>query len=97
MLRARIQEVRDQATAQGSPLWVQAVTFLRDWYFTEEVKAKIKAVIENKDQNWPAAYHLHWGMGVRNDLRKAGFGEAEFGIQNLDNIYVPLVEEAVQE
>lgn len=44
-----------------------------------------------------ATYPLHfsWGMGVRNLLRTEGFGEDFFGIDNLDDYYVPLVELAV--
>lgn len=44
-----------------------------------------------------AGYHMGWGMGVRNALREHGFGEEPFGVRNLDNIYVPLIEEAVTE
>lgn len=40
---------------------------------------------------------MGWGMGVRNALREHGFGEEPFGVRNLDNIYVPLIEEAVTE
>lgn len=38
-----------------------------------------------------------FGMQVRNALRRAGFGEQEFGVYSLDDVYVVLLEEAVQE
>lgn len=44
---------------------------------------------------WFAPYHFTWGMAVRNLLRDKGFDEAYFGIHNLDDIYIPLVEEAL--
>jgi hypothetical protein len=39
--------------------------------------------------------HHGWGTGVRNWLRQRGLGEAYFGIDNLDDYYVPLVELAL--
>lgn len=44
-------------------------------------------------------YPLHhgWGTAVRNLLREHGFGEKEFGVDNLDDYYVPLVEVAALE
>lgn len=39
--------------------------------------------------------HFGFGMAVRNLLRKEGFGEDYFGIENLDDVYVPLLEMAV--
>jgi hypothetical protein len=37
-----------------------------------------------------------WGMSVRNLLRQKGFSEEHFGIDNLDDIYISLVEEALK-
>lgn len=71
-----------------------AVKFLQDC-IPPEVKSKIRAVIANDPVHWFADYHLSWGMGVRNALRKVGYGEAHFGVKNLDDIYVELVEEAL--
>jgi hypothetical protein len=34
-------------------------------------------------------------MSVRNLLREKGFNEKYFGVHNLDDIYVALVEEAL--
>lgn len=48
------------------------------------------------DQNgWWVPYHFYWGMSVRNTLRTKGFDEEYFKIDNLDDFYVPLVEEAL--
>lgn len=51
----------------------------------------------NEDpEHWVAPYHFFWGMNVRNLLRNKGFGEDYFKIHNLDDIYIALVEEALQ-
>jgi hypothetical protein len=52
-----------------------------------------EAYLADPDE-WYAGYHFGWGMAVRNLLREKGFGEKYFGIHNLDDIYVYLVEEA---
>jgi len=44
---------------------------------------------------WYVPYHFWWGMGVRNFLREKGFGEEYFKVDNLDDIYIYLVEEAL--
>ena len=47
-------------------------------------------------KQWAAPHHFFWGMNVRNLLRDKGFGEEYFAVHNLDDIYVPLVEEALK-
>ena len=47
-------------------------------------------------EGWHIPHHLFWGMAVRNLLRDRGFGEKYFSVHNLDDIYVPLVEEALK-
>lgn len=89
---AEREKRQDLETAKALPLWAAAVAWLRG-YLAEEVKAKIRAVVGTQD--WPAAYHMGWGMAVRNALRTHGFSEKDFRVMNLDNIYVELVEEAV--
>ena len=84
----------DLVRARASAAWDQAVSFLRD-YVPENVKQQILTMREMNDPTWPAAYHMDWGMGIRNALRQRGFGEVEMGVANLDNIYVELVEAAV--
>lgn len=47
-------------------------------------------------EGWHVPHHFFWGMSVRNLLRNKGFGEAYFSVHNLDDIYTPLVEEALK-
>ena len=89
--------------ARLTEAWSPAVAWLRTW-LTENVQAQIREamaaaatqLIERPGTipDWPAGYSV-WGMGLRNGLREHGYGEAAFGIDNLDDIYVALVEEAV--
>ena len=92
--QAKQQEAADLAMARPHPLWATAVQFLRE-HLSADVQAQIREAIPT--EAWPAAYHTFWGMGIRNALREAGYGEGPFGIANLDNIYVELVEAAVKE
>ena len=91
--RIKREGTEDLARAMATPLWAEAVTWLRG-YLSAEVLAQIRDAIAKHDPNWPAGYHMWWGMGVRNALREHGFGETAMGVENLDNIYVALVEEA---
>lgn len=59
------------------------------------VKKEIRETYAKDPDNWCAGYHFGWGMAVRNLLREKGFGEEYFGVHNLDDIYVALVEEAL--
>jgi hypothetical protein len=72
-----------------------AVDFLKKT-FTNETKQKIRKAIVADPDDWAIPYHCGWGMAVRNCLRDGGFGEEYFGIDNLDDIYVGLIEEAVK-
>jgi hypothetical protein len=92
--QAESQARRDLAVSQASVLWGPAVRFLRKELPTD-VQVQIRGKIEANDGEWPWAYHQVWGMSIRNLLRTNGFGEREFGIANLDNVYVELVEQAV--
>lgn len=85
----------DLGNAQASPLWQEAIAFLRTELapVAEEVRAAIST--SPNDHHWIAGYHFGWGMAVRNLLRQHGFGEDDFRIDNLDNIYVELVEAAM--
>ncbi len=56
----------------------------------------IKKAIELDKKSWFADYHFHWGMAIRNILRDNGFGEKEIGAKNLDDVYVDLVEDAIE-
>ena len=37
-------------------------------------------------------YHFSTGMEIRNRLRARGFDETTMGVENLDNVYVSIVE-----
>ena len=94
---ALAREKADLDAARKLPLWGEAVQFMRD-YIPPSDKGRIRAAIAHDGiRTWITPYHFHWGMAVRNALRAKGFGEREFMIDNLDNIYVPLIEEAVAE
>jgi hypothetical protein len=41
-------------------------------------------------EEWWVQWHLHGGMGLRNYLREGGFGEEDLGVENLDDVYLPL-------
>ena len=70
-----------------------AIEFLKK--LTKEDAEEIRKAIKADPKSWFAGYHFNWGMWVRNQLRSAGYGENYFGIQNLDDIYCELVEDAV--
>ena len=57
----------------------------------------VRSAIARDPQEWWVAHHFHWMMSVRNLLREHGFGEKEFGIDNLDDYAVGLVELAMEE
>lgn len=57
--------------------------------------ADIQSAYNASPEGWYVGHHFFWGMGVRNLLRSKGFGESYFGIHNLDDIYIDLVEEAL--
>jgi hypothetical protein len=71
-----------------------ALTMLKDELSksSEEIISKYK---QDPDYWW-SPYHFSWGMSVRNLLREKGFGENYFSIHNLDDIYINLVEEALE-
>jgi len=57
---------------------------------------RIREAIKADPKEWWACYHFFWGMSVRNLLRQHGMGEDFFGVANLDDIYIELVEDAMQ-
>jgi len=85
----------DLSVARASELWGEAVGFLKRT-IAPGSKSHIRARIEQDPERWWVGGHFRAGMLVRNCLRVSGYGEKEFGITNLDNIYVELLEEAVQ-
>lgn len=74
----------------------KAIEYLSE-YFPEELKVEIRYVMNEYGEDWIAPYHFGWGMSIRNKLRDSGFGEEFFEINNLDDIYVELIEAAVKQ
>jgi len=75
------QKVQDAATFLLTKLSPEDQTMIRE-----------KAA---KDPEWWTEHHMFGMMGLRNALRQSGFGEKEFGIDNLDDYAVGLVELAL--
>lgn len=71
-----------------------AVRYLCDM-LSPQSKQLIRKLAVRDPQGWWVAHHFHWGMGVRNLLRKGGFTEEYFRMGNLDDYYIGLVELAV--
>lgn len=71
-----------------------AVNFLKchsaNWKESEELKAEAKI-----NPEWWVGEHFSGMMGVRNLLRENKFGEKYFGIDNLDDYAVGLLELAL--
>lgn len=62
----------------------------------EPMAEQIRADYEKDPLNWWKRGHFHWGLAVRNQLRRQGFDAKYFGVDNLDDIYVNLVEDALK-
>lgn len=73
----------------------RAVEFLHK-DFGGAVRAQIRYDIKCYPQNWWVSKHFTWGMAVRNHLRTHGFGEKEMDVENLDDYYISIVEDAVR-
>lgn len=82
----------DNVAKLDQELVEEAVQFLRGQL--AEQMDYIRAEIAKDPQEWWVSHHHFAMMGVRNLLRGAGFGETEFGIENLDDYAVGLVEMA---
>lgn len=92
-LDARRRADRDLEIARASKHWPRAVTFLRG-LLGEDGRARVRKRMRTSPGTWWMDIHFGAGMATRNRLRDAGFGEKRFDIDNLDNIYVALLEEA---
>lgn len=90
---ARRRAERDLAAARDSDLWERAVEWVRE-IFTEPALERIRQEQADDPDGWCLPHHMTLGMGFRNAMRDAGFGERAFGIENLDNIYVEVLEDA---
>ena len=70
-----------------------AIEFLHGYFLNApNTVAQIRDAAKRDPQTWWADYHMTWGMAVRNLLRRNGYDEKTLGIQNLDDVYVGLVE-----
>ena len=75
-----------------------AVEFLSHTIPDDEKETLRSRIAEDPKAWWSRnGWHFVGGMRVRNVLRKNGYGEEYFGVGNLDDIYVELLEEAVKE
>jgi hypothetical protein len=65
------------------------------WHLHDD---EIEMMPDAARRRYAAMYSPHFGFGmtVRNALRRAGFGEEYFGVHNLDDIYIDVIEEAVR-
>ncbi len=58
-------------------------------------RVELESLYKDNPNGWAIPHHFFWGMAVRNLLRQKGFGESYFSVENLDDFYIPLVEEAL--
>lgn len=87
-------------------LFDQAAQYICDAYFLNlpgdtgkknyEYIQSLKAIREDHPWYTQDRFHFTCGMGVRNSLRENGFGEKEFGIDNLDDLYIGIIEKALE-
>ena len=74
----------------------EAAEFLRNEFSIIDKQSFRKLIENGSDRWWYSKYHtLGGGMTIRNLLRDNGFGEKDLPIENLDYIYVELIERAV--
>ena len=79
------------------------VSLFRKKLKEEDIKFFKKIIKDNPDGGWastisastPTPFHLGGGMAVRNFFRTEGFCERELGIDNLDNVYVSVIEQSL--
>ncbi len=69
---------------------IRAVEWLRHWFKSTCVEVYIQHA--HKDPDWWIPCHHAEMRAARNALRSNGFGEKEFGTDNLDDYAVGLVE-----
>lgn len=102
----KINEPWEVSQDKPPPTLAGAVQFLRGWINQKEAAleendpaepmAQVIAKMINENPNdWCTGIHFGWGMYMRNLLRTNGYGEKELGLQNLDDYYAAIIEEAV--
>jgi len=62
----------------------------------QPVAADIRLSYGKEPETWCHGPQFAWGVPIRNLLRKQGYDEKYFGVPNLDDIYVFLVEDALK-
>lgn len=73
----------------------KAVNYLKD-LINEDEKDLIREEYMKLGEDWFAKYHNHWGMFIRNQLRKeCGIEDGLLPSENWDDYYVGCVEIAV--
>lgn len=60
----------------------------------ETLLSFLNAIYEDPE-SWWVQWHLHGSMGLRNYMREGGFGEKDMGVENLDDIYLPIFYKAL--
>jgi hypothetical protein len=80
-------------TARESDAWMDAMLRLCA-HLEEHVCDWVREQHAEDPQNWWVPYHFAFGLEIRNMLRDNGLKADAFGITNLDDIWVELVEEA---
>ena len=63
----------------------------------EDMRCQIAELVKRTPRTWWGLHQRILGTHVRKELRKNGFGEEFMGVENLDDVWVELVEEAVKE
>lgn len=56
----------------------------------------MRELMDGDPENWWVGHHFMWGMWMRNQMRTHGFGEKEMGVNNLDDIYIEIIEAAAR-
>lgn len=57
--------------------------------------AEIEEAANKNKLSWSSPYHFHWGMWMRNQLRKGGILDDALPSKNWDDYYIPIVELAL--
>jgi hypothetical protein len=73
----------------------RAVEHLAGQLLTEEARRLLPEMTADP-QSWWVKYHFNACMAVRNALREEGMGEKYFGVDTLDDYYVPMLERAIR-
>ncbi len=87
-------ERREAYAAIAPEIKAPALSLLNE--LLEPLASEIRGDYEKDPENWWKHGHFHFGLAVRNQLRRKGYDADYFGINNLDDIYVFLVEEALK-